>query len=374
MSAIAALALLLLTMAGPVSAVDTDKDGLRDGFEKRWGVTDPLMGDSDKDGVIDSAEDSDGDGLGNLGEQRFGTDPGRRDPDRDGISDAREDRDRDGRCNAREQDQRRVPLNLRPTIGSAKNNLPPIRFGCQTPHGQAQPVTCGFGPVPAHTRVVLFGDSHAMMWSSPVRRISLNKDWRLVTMTKTACPALLGLLTRRQMEIDRGASCQRWRRNVIDKLKANPPDLIIITQSDRYKLYSSTGRVQARSKGPSLWKQALRKTLAALPARSKVLVIGDVPHNSDNPRKCLNHNRNDMSRCVTPKAGPAGRRIEIALKEAARANGADFRTLYGQICSYDPCPVVQGEVLMWRDRGHLTNKFAVVLQPSMRAIMEEALR
>ena len=374
MIAIVAMALLPLTMASPVSAVDTDKDGLRDGFEKRWGVTDPLMGDSDRDGVIDSAEDSDGDGLGNLGEQRFGTDPGRRDTDRDGISDAREDRDRDGRSNAREQDRRRVPPNLKPTIGSGKNNLPPIRFGCQTPHGQARPVTCGFGPVAADTRVVLFGDSHAMMWSSPVRRISLNKDWRLVTMTKTACPALLGLFTRRQMEIDRGASCQQWRRNVIDKLKADPPDLIIITQSDRYKLYSSTGKVQARSKGPSLWKQALGKTLAALPARSKVLVVGDVPHNFDNPRKCLNHNRNDMSRCVTPKAGPAGRRIEIALKEAARANDADFRTLYGQICSYDPCPVVQGDVLMWRDRGHLTNKFAVVLQPSMRAIIEESLR
>jgi hypothetical protein len=99
-----------------------------------------------------------------------------------------------------------------------------------------------------------------------------------------------------------------------------------------------------------------------------------VPHNSDNPRKCLAHNRDDMSRCVSAKAGIGGRQIEVALKDAARAKGAGFRTLYGKICSYDPCPVVQGHVLMWRDRSHITNKFAVVLQPSMRVVLEEALR
>ena len=374
--AIAVLAMVTLStlLATSAMARDRDRDGLRDGFEERYGLTDPDVRDSDHDGVIDAAEDSDKDGLSNRGEQRFGTHPGRRDSDRDGVSDGREDHDRDGRSNAREQDQRRLPPNLKPTVGAARNNFPPIRFECQAPNGRAVPVTCGFGPVPNQTRVVLFGDSHAMMWSSPIRHIAVNKGWRLVTMTKTACPALLGLYTRRQMEIDRGRSCQQWRHNVIDRLKANPPALVIISQSDRYKLYSSSGTVQARSKGPRLWQQALMRTLKALPARSRVLVLGDVPHNSDNPRRCLAHNRRDISRCVSPKAGPGGRKIEIALRDTARANGAYFRTLYGKICSYDPCPVVQGHVLMWRDHSHITNKFAVVLQPSMRAILEEALR
>ncbi len=365
---------LVVTLSTAAIATDTDRDGLRDGFERRYGLTDPDVRDSDHDGVIDSAEDHDGDGLSDRGEQRFGTHPGRRDTDRDGINDGREDADRDGRSNAREQDQRPLPADLKPTIGAARNNFPPIRFECQTPNGRAVPVTCGFGPVPNETRIVLFGDSHAMMWSSPIRRIAVNKGWRLVTMTKTACPPLLGLYTRRQMEIDDGRSCQQWRRNVIDKLKANPPALVIITASDRYKLYSSSGTVQARSKGPLLWRQALKRTLASVPSASRVLVLGDVPHNSDNPRRCLAHSRGDMSRCVSPKAGLGGRQIEVALKDTARASGAGFRTLYGKICSYDPCPVVQGHVLMWRDRSHITNKFAVVLQPSMRAVLEEALR
>jgi hypothetical protein len=365
----------VLVVAGslPSAAADRDKDGLRDGFETKWGVTDPDVRDSDHDGVIDAAEDNDKDGLGNLGEQRFGTDPGRKDTDRDGTSDAREDKDRDGRSNAREQDQRAVPANLKPSIGAGKNSFPPIRFKCQSKHGSAKVVACRFGPTDATTEVVLMGDSHAMMWSSPFRRVAANKGWQLTTMTKTACAPLLGIHTQRQREIDGGVTCRAWRRNVLAKLEAKPPDLIILTQSDRYKLFSLHGALRPKYLWPSLWKQALKRTLTALPSKSRVLVVGDVPHNFGNPRKCLNHSRGDMSNCVSPKAPGYKRKIETALREAAALKGATFRTLYGKICSYDPCPVVQGKILMWRDKSHLTNKFAVQLQPSIRAALEDAL-
>src|SRR3990172_3454196 len=56
------------TAAGPGTAAaaraDRDGDGLTDDLETRWGVTDPDYPDSDGDGVVDPAEDSDGDHLG----------------------------------------------------------------------------------------------------------------------------------------------------------------------------------------------------------------------------------------------------------------------------------------------------------------------
>ena len=55
------LLLLTLTIAAPTTlAADSDNDGLSDGFETRFGVTSPNLRDSDWDGVVDSAEDSDG--------------------------------------------------------------------------------------------------------------------------------------------------------------------------------------------------------------------------------------------------------------------------------------------------------------------------
>ena len=365
--------LLLLTLAVPATAADRDRDGLRDGFETRWGVTDPDRRDSDRDGVIDGAEDSDKDGLGNLGEQRFGTDPSRKDTDRDGISDAREDHDRDGRSNAREQDQRPVPSNLKPALSKAAHDKAPNRADCLTPNGRSWPVACAYGSKDSPTRVVLVGDSHAIMWSSAIREAVAPLSWRLTIMTKGACPPVLGIHVPSQFKTDRGKSCRAWRRNVIDKLQADPPDLIVLASSDSYKLLTIKGAATKRSARASIWKQGLKRTIAALPQSSRVLVLGDVPHNSRNPRGCLSRNKKDMSACVSYDNNQLMRQIEDAWRQAAKDKGAQFRTLKGKICSYQPCPLVQGNILMWRDKGHITEKFAVQLTPAVRTLLEQSL-
>ena len=96
-------------------ANDTDQDGLPDIFERRVG-SDPLLADSDSDGltdkqeaislgglvspssadtdddgVLDSLEDSDEDGMSNSVEVLSGTKPGAPDSDNDGLDDGAED-------------------------------------------------------------------------------------------------------------------------------------------------------------------------------------------------------------------------------------------------------------------------------------------
>ena len=71
-------------------AEDTDSDGLSDYFElmKLGLLTDVNSGDSDGNGIPDSEEDPDSDGLTNLEEQEYGTDPLRADSDEDTLSDS----------------------------------------------------------------------------------------------------------------------------------------------------------------------------------------------------------------------------------------------------------------------------------------------
>jgi hypothetical protein len=167
-SVVVALLLLAFTAAPVAASPDSDGDGLRDSFEKRYGLTSANDPDSDDDGVIDGAEDSDNDRLSDRGEQRFGTSPRRRDSDGDGTPDGREDADRDRRPNAVEQDQRPVPPGLRPSLATAVSDVSPYKAGCQATHGMAVVVTCSYGPPDSEITVVLMGDSHAMQLATPI--------------------------------------------------------------------------------------------------------------------------------------------------------------------------------------------------------------
>ncbi len=362
--------LLLVLGASPVAASpDSDGDGLRDVFEDRFGVTSASDPDSDDDGVIDSAEDSDKDGLSHRGEQRFGTDPRRRDTDGDGILDGREDADRDGRPNAVEQDERPVPSGLAPRLAAAAADVSPFKAGCQATQGQSAVVTCSYGPAKSGTTVVLMGDSHAMQLATPIVTVARENGWRLTTLVKKACPPVLGIYNlARKWRTDRG-HCRVWRRKALAWLNDNPPDHIILAHSDAYAISTLAGKRVVGDRRAPLWRAGVKRTIERMPASSKVLVLGDIPENRTNPVQCLQQHPTDISKCTTARQPLAKRKIERAIEQGAKAAGADYRRFFDKVCSYDPCPVVHGRVLLYRDRGHLTATFAKRLTPTFRAML-----
>lgn len=363
--------LLVVFAATPAMASihDTDGDGLRNSFEKQHGVTSPTNPDTDGDGVVDSAEDNDGDRLGNKGEQKFGLHPGRRDSDGDGIPDGKEDFDRDGRSNAVEQDHRPVPAGLRPSLATAIGDVSPYKAGCQTTAGKSRVVTCSYGPADSPTTVVLMGDSHAMQLATPIVTIARENGWRLTTLVKKACPPVLGIHNNAQKWADDGASCRAWRWNALDWLKADPPDHIILAHSDSYGISTLQGkRIKGHDRAP-VWKAGMKRTIGAMPQSSQVIVLGDIPYNRVNPVGCLTRNKKNISKCVTSRQPLYKRKIELAIEQAAKVKGATFRRFYNKVCSYDPCPIIQGDVLMYRDRGHFTATFTEQLTPTFRKML-----
>ncbi len=367
------LLLVALAVAPATAATDSDGDGLRDGFEARHGLTSASDPDSDDDGVIDGAEDHDNDRLSDRGEQRFGTNPRRRDTDRDGILDGREDDDGDGRRNAVEQDQRPMPRALAPGLAAARADVSPYKAGCQATQGQSAVVTCSYGPADSDTSVVLMGDSHAMQLATPIVTVARENGWRLTTLVKKACPPILGIHNlAKRWRSDRG-HCRVWRRKALAWLKADPPDHIILAHSDAYAISTLRGKRIVGDRRAPLWRSGVKRTVRRMPAASKVLVLGDTPENRTDPVACLKQHPTDMSQCTTRRKPLAKRAIELAIERGARAAGADYRRFFDKVCSYDPCPIVQGRVLMYRDRGHLTATFAERLTPTFRSMLGDVI-
>ncbi len=377
--AVVGLLLCLVAVAfgiAPAAGADRDGDGLRDGFETRYGATSPDAWDSDRDGVIDSAEDGDHDRLSNLGEQRFGTNPRKWDSDRDGRPDGREDRDGDGRSNAKEQDRRSLPTGLRPSLRRAPEDYWQLKDLCRSLTGSAALKRCHIGDPDSDTTVVLVGNSHAFSWLPSFKRVVEQEGWHLIALTKGACVPWLGVDNSAQYEVDGGKTCRRWRRDVLAWLaeRTDATDLVVMTSSDRYALVDGKGRRIPKRRWPQLWRAGLQRTLERMPPGTNALVLGDVPRLYNDPVRCLRRHRDNISACTAPRKALAQRPIERSLRTAADARGASFRTLYGKICSYDPCPVIQGDILMWRDNSHLSATFSERLAPALRSVLRGALR
>ena len=92
-TALLACALLAALVPGATLAApgDQDDDRLPDTYETAASKTDPTKRDTDGDGLADTYEDREGDGLSHRQEYVLGTDPWHWDTDRDGTGDARED-------------------------------------------------------------------------------------------------------------------------------------------------------------------------------------------------------------------------------------------------------------------------------------------
>ena len=361
------VALAAVLLGAPALAVDTDGDGLRDAFEKRYGLTSHLLADSDGDGVIDAAEDHDDDDLSGRGEQRFKTDPGDRDSDGDGVPDGLEDSDGDGTPDRVDQHRRPLPANVRPTPGRAFFDVAPQAPDCGVRTGDDRLNLCHFGDRQSDRRVVLLGDSKATMYLPPAITVAEEEGWHLTTMLKGRCTPVLGTMTRHQRSFDDGRTCQRWRNKALDRINVDPPDLIVVVFSDDYVLVDGRDRKLTEAGKIRTLQDGLAATLAAMPAESQVVLLADAPRSTVNAPNCLQRSPTDMSACLTLKVPASARRIDRAIRRAVRDGGGAYRTLEDRICPYQPCPLVQGDILIHKDKGHLTVTFTELLAPSLRA-------
>jgi hypothetical protein len=139
-------------------------------------------------------------------------------------------------------------------------------------------------------------------------------------------------------------------------------------------MYDGSGQALRGAAARSAWGQALERTIDRMPKRSRVMVLADTPRPDVDVPACLRRNSQRISGCVTPQHRATSTPWVQEERRVSRANGASYVGLNRLICPYDPCPVVNGNILMWRDDSHITATFSRALSPSVRTILATALR
>ena len=108
-----------------------------------------------------------------------------------------------------------------------------------------------------------------------------------------------------------------------------------------------------------VWTAGLTHTLDRLAARAgRIVVLGDTPRSGVDPPVCLSAHLGDALACATPWSAAVDEASLAATGAAASAAGVAFVDTTPLVCSTDPCPVVVGRILVYRDGHHLTATYA----------------
>lgn len=221
------------------------------------------------------------------------------------------------------------------------------------------PPGCTYGSNSNAPTVALVGDSHAAQWAPALEAIAASGEIYLTAHTRSGCPANEKAPNSPGAET---ADCMRWKEAVKDLLNETPPDLILLTSS-----FGTNNEATATN-----YEQGMRELIEALPESSKIGIIADTPRFPGDPVSCLSGEVNNPEVCAIDS--------EVGLKDLLRAVDEQLVDEYDltlldfteYVCA-DTCPVVQGNVLVFKDQHHLSKTFSNAMTPVVLEKLQRAL-
>jgi peptidoglycan/LPS O-acetylase OafA/YrhL len=261
-----------------------------------------------------------------------------------------------------------IPAGLTPSLEAARTDQPrTYDDGCHLDQPSITIPDCVYGDPGSPTTVVLFGDSHAAEWFPALARLATDHQWRLVSLTKSGCtPAQLTVWNTNFKRAY--TECDQWREAAIARIGTEHPDLVIVGSSHPYTSAASNGPAPADA-GASL-QLGLSQTLQRLrPLADAVALMGDTPKFDADPPDCLSQHLDDVLACAEPRAQTVDTAWLSAEAGIAAAADAIFVDPTDWACPTDPCPVVLGRYLVFRDQHHLATPFVTALRTRLLAAL-----
>lgn len=240
--------------------------------------------------------------------------------------------------------------------------------GCLVAFDVLDQPLCEFGSSKPTATVVLFGDSHATQWFTPMKALAEKHAWRLIVLTKTSCPSTDLMVefyaTRRDY-----TQCSQWRENMFARIAALRPDMVVTSNSS------------GQSIPLDRWQAGFTSTIRRLQAAgAKVVYVRDTPFANFDVPTCLSRAQwrglAPDELCTFPLAFEEQRYSATATAEAAtvRGLGASYLDFPSEICITPNCPTERDGVIFFKDRNHITEAYAMTLAPRLEQPLLELLR
>ncbi|MBT0994608.1 hypothetical protein KIN34_09945 [Cellulomonas sp. DKR-3] len=236
------------------------------------------------------------------------------------------------------------------------------------------PYRCSYGDKEAGTDVLLVGDSHAAHWLSGLRVAAEDAGWHLEVSSKTACPVIDQLVWIRARDAQYDA-CLDWGEAVVDRILADPPDLVVTSLSGEYDVVVDGEMVPAGAEADEVLRASMERTWSRLEdAGVRVVVVQDTPWLAQELGDCVGAHPDDPAQCDTPTDEALAASGQENIATAAEATGTPVIDLTPWLCSDEVCPAVVDGTLVMRDEHHVTAEYSRALAPVLEAAVDAVLQ
>lgn len=219
--------------------------------------------------------------------------------------------------------------------------------GCHQTQSGEEAIVCQFGDTGASRRVAVVGSSHSVNWLPAIDILGQKNGWAVSSITKSSCS-----FGRRDLP-----ACNKWHENVLEVLKNESVDVVIIGEISQSAVASEAAQQTIANRF---------KAIADLGI--PIVTIRPTPHLETEPGDCLPDN---IERCVIPrKQADKANSVNLAVATVPNVHLIDMN---GLICAPDSCGPVVGNLVVFRDKHHLTRTYAVALAPYLESKLNRVL-
>lgn len=257
-------------------------------------------------------------------------------------------------------------------FNAARQDIPAVYgLGCHLRIRDAEVRTCIAGDPQAPRSLVLFGDSHAAHWYPALDQMGRTQGWRIVSITKSACPWV-----DTPVDVEQGgflrpySECRDWHSDALEAIASMRPDVVMLSSGSRYRVE------------PSAWQTGAQRTLVAVTAAgATAVVLHDTPWPGFNVPTCLlraDHRGADAAGACTfgrDTALERGRPMAEAERRAARAvPGVVVADPTPWLCPGEQCPAIADDIVRYSDHSHLSATYSRSLASALAAVVERGER
>lgn len=166
--------------------------------------------------------------------------------------------------------------------------------------------------------------------------------------------------------------CEQWRGQVIARLQAEHPRLVVLSMTRRYG--TRAGWEPGFATYDAKWTDSLTRQVQQLRRTgAQVLVLGPIPDPHSVPAICLSGHLDDAMACSPPRSAAVVEPGIAAESAATKAGGGHYVDLTPLFCTAERCPVIVGNTLVYFNETHVTSEYSRLLAPVLGALVGRTL-